>query len=94
MDADKIFSTFFASDRGGSPFSMFFDDDFGMSFGSGGGGGSSTKLFRTMGAPGGVQFGNRGGAGGFGAGGAAVDHQEAPKRYQIDLNVTLEELYT
>lgn len=77
-DAEKIFSTFFGSDRGGG-FGMFFDDDFGF-------GGPS--MFRSMGGGGGgpgVSLG--GGSRGFGG-------QQGPKQYQIDLNLTLEELYT
>lgn len=89
-DPEKIFSTFFGSDRGGA-FSMFFDDDFGMSFGNSGG---ASKMFRTMGGPGGVQFATRGGGPSSGFGGGSADHQEGPKKYQIDLNLTLEELYT
>lgn len=85
VDPDKIFSTFFGSDRG-REFGMFFDEDFGFPgsggvFGRMGGGHPAAGIF---GAP---TAGRQGG--GFG-GHVAPE----PKQYKIDLNLTLEELYT
>lgn len=79
-DPDKIFSTFFGSDRG-QEFSMFFDDDFGF-------GGPGGMFGRMSGLGGGFSSGP--GANRFGG----HPQTAGPKQYQIELNLTLEELYT
>ena len=86
-DPEKIFSSFFGSDRSG--FNMFFEDDFPMSFGVG----STPKMFRSSGN--GVKFGTSSThhMSPFGAA-SSKEQNDAPKKYQIDLNVTLEEIYT
>lgn len=86
-DPEKIFSSFFGSDKSG--FNMFFDDDFPMSFGVG----STSKMFRSSG--GGIPFNTRSATSASAFGNmASKDSREGPKKYQIDLNVTLEEIYT
>lgn len=92
VDPEKIFSTFFGSDRGGG-FNMFFGDDDFMPIGNSGGG----SIFGRMG-PGGMA--NMVGSGSMGARGhgAGFQQQQQPqataKQYQIDLNLTLEEIFT
>lgn len=82
MDADKIFSSFFGTDHRGSNFQMVFGDNDDFSFGSG--------LFERLG----------GSRQSFGASrqGSSGDPMKSfspsvPKQYQIDLVLTLEELY-
>lgn len=66
---------------------MFFDDDFGTPFG---GPASSSKMFCTMGGggPSAMQFGSRGPFN------AVENPSGTAKQYRIDLNLTLEDLFT
>uniref|UniRef100_A0A0K6S9C6 J domain-containing protein n=1 Tax=Chromera velia CCMP2878 TaxID=1169474 RepID=A0A0K6S9C6_9ALVE len=93
IDPNEIFSRFFSSDRGGpGGFSMFFGGDDDM----GGMGGMPGGFFMGGGMPGGM--------GGMGAGrssrmgsapaGASSQMPARPKPFEMDLNCTLEELYT
>jgi hypothetical protein len=93
VDPSEIFSRFFRSDGGG--FGMMFGDDdmFGPGMGMfgdmhGGGRGGPRARMGSAGM-GGVPGMGRGGMGGMGQAGPPK-----PKTYEIDLNLTLEELYT